>query len=130
MDIILGFFCMYIYNYLGFFFNTSSLEGFPSLLVDRLGNSLENWSLSEVFFPASPILSSKETWMARDTLGRMGCAGLAEMRMLCGVKEVFYTMVLVPVVDSEPGFLPASPHGNKSGIGSKLLNCRHVGQLT
>ena len=47
-----------------------------------------------------------------------------------GEKEVFYTMMLVPVVDSKPGFLPASLHGSKSGIGSKLLNCRHVGQLT
>ena len=54
---------------------------------------------------------------------------LAEMRMLSGGTGRFLQHGACPLVDSEPGFLPASLGGNESGLGSKPLNCRHVEEL-
>lgn len=118
-----------------FFFNTSSLEIFPSLLIGRLGNSLENLNLSKVFLTQPyPHLEGNmdgsahlgENGMYRDFKCQFG---LAEMRMLSGGKGRFLQHGACPS-RSEPGFLPASLGGNEAGIGSKPLNCRHVERLT
>lgn len=49
--------------------------------------------------------------------------------MLSGGTSRFCSMGLVMVVDPEPGFLPASPGGNESWIGSTQLQTRSRADL-
>ena len=52
-----------------------------------------------------------------DAQGLQVCVWAAEMRMLSREQGGFYSVVLVPVVDSESGFLPASSGEMNPGQG-------------